>query len=179
MSDAPSPIPRVEETNALFADVYGRLKSMASRQRVRAGGPASLCTTEIVHEVYVKMSGSTSPRFENALQFFCYAARAMRHVLIDLARRRLNIKAGGDLTRVAFSDTAIESVAIEPNDALELDEALRALEHESPRAAQVLELHFFAGLSLAQVAQLTGLSPRTVDRDWRYARSFLAVHATR
>ena len=165
----------VEETDALFESVYARLKAMASRQRIRAGGPSSLCTTEVVHEVFLRMGGEGGPTFGNSLQFFAYAARAMRHVLVDLARKRMNLKDGGDMVRIAMSDPAVESVSIEPAQAIELDAALRALEADSPRAAQVVELHYFAGLPLDKVAELTGISARTVDRDWRYARSFLSV----
>ena len=172
----PVETPPVETTNALFEDVYSRLKAMASRQRLRAGGPASLCTTEIVHEVFLKMGGEGGPSFASSLQFFAYAARAMRHVLVDLARRRANIKDGGDMKRIDMSDVAVGAVAIDAAQALELDAALRALSSDAPRAAQVVELHYFAGLPLERVAELTGVSPRTIDREWRYARSFLAVH---
>lgn len=165
----------VQPASAQFTLLYARLKAMASRQRARAGQPISLCTTEIVHELYLRMSGENRPRFAHELEFFSYAARAMRHVLIDLARRRLSLKEGGDLIRVDVGDPAVGAVAIEPARALELDAAIRLLEQDAPRAAQVLELHYFAGLPLERVAELTGIAPRTVDRDWRYARSFLAV----
>jgi RNA polymerase sigma factor (TIGR02999 family) len=174
--DTPSSPTPVEETSALFEDVYARLKAMAGRQRSRAGTPASLSTTEVVHEVFLKMAGGAGPRFDSSLQFFAYAARAMRHVLIDLARRRMTVKDGGDLIRIGFTDPAVDAVAVRPELALELDAALRALEADTPRAAQVVELHYFAGLSLERVAELLGVSARTVDRDWQYARSFLAVH---
>lgn len=169
------PVQPVEETSALFEDVYARLKAMASRQRMRAGAPDSLSTTEVVHEVYLKMVGGAGAQFQSSLQFFAYAARAMRHVLIDLARRRMTLKEGGDLVRVGFADPAIEAVAVRPALALELDAALRALESDSPRSAQVVELHYFAGLPLERVAELIGTSARTVDRDWQYARTFLSA----
>lgn len=173
---APASFPApVRETNDLFQTVYVRLKAMASRQRSKSGGPASMSTTELVHEVFLKMGGASGPTFTNALQFFAYAARAMRHVLVDLARRKLNIKDGAELLRVDLSDPATQAMAIDPASALELDAAIRALELDSPRAAQVLELHYFAGLPLQRVADIAGVSPRTVDREWRYARSFLAV----
>lgn len=168
--------PPAETTNSLFEDVYARLKAMASRQRLRAGSPASLCTTEIVHEVYLKMGGEGGPSFASSLQFFAYAARAMRHVLVDLARRRANIKDGGDMKRVDMSDVAVGAVSINAAEVLELDAALNALSADAPQAAQVIELHYFAGLPLDRVAELRGVSPRTVDRQMRYARSFLAVH---
>jgi len=101
----------------------------------------------------------------------------MRHLLVDLARRRQSLKEGGDLARIGFTDPAVGAVSIEPALALELDTALNALVADAPRAAQVVELHYFAGLPLPRVAEITGLSPRTVDRDWQYARAFLSTHA--
>jgi RNA polymerase sigma factor (TIGR02999 family) len=167
-----------ESTSSLFAQEYARLKAMASRHRVRAGGPISLCTTELVHELFLRLSGDQAPTFSQELEFFAYSARAMRHVIVDLARRRLTLKSGVDLVRIDFSDPSVAAVSFEPAWAFELDSALNELLADSPRATQVMELHYFAGLSLAQISKLTGISPRTVDRDWRYARSFLAVRIT-
>ena len=159
-----------------FADVYLRLKAMAGRQRLRGGAPDTLCTTELVHEVYLRMDDA-SCRPGHQAQFFAYAARAMRHILTDAARRRLQLKRGGDQTRLELDDSAVDAVHIDPHLALHLDQALLALEREDARAAQVVELHYFAGLDLGQVAQTLGIARRTVDRDWRYARAFLAERA--
>jgi RNA polymerase sigma factor (TIGR02999 family) len=166
----------VAQGSALFSGVYSRLKAMAGKQRARAGSPATYSTTEIVHELYVRMYGEREPAFERELEFFAYAARAMRHLLVDLARKRMSFKEGGDLARVNLTDPAVGAVSLEPGMALELDAALTALADDSARAAQVVELHYFAGLPLERVAELTGTSRRTVDRDWRYARAFLATH---
>lgn len=165
----------VDETQALFAGMYGRLKAVAGRQRAGAGSPATYSTTEIVHELYLRMCTERSLSFERELEFFSYAARAMRHFLVDLARKRLSLKDGGDLRRVEMSDPMVGSVSIDPGVALELDAALRVLETESARAARVVELHYFAGLPLDRVAAVLGSSPRTVDRDWQFARAFLAT----
>jgi RNA polymerase sigma factor (TIGR02999 family) len=166
----------VVETDSVFIDVYDRLKAMASRQRLRDGSAATLCTTELVHEAYLRM-GEANYRYKHDAQFFAYAARAMRHVLTDAARRRIQPKRGGDLARLTLTHPAVEAVHVDPHMALQLDEALRALENKDARAAQVVELHYFAGLGLEQVAQLLGVVRRTVDRDWRYARAFLALRA--
>lgn len=165
----------VVPASGLFNEMYARLKAMAGKHRARAGSPTSLSTTEVVHELYLRMCSERDLAFGHELEFFAYAARAMRHLLIDLARRRLSLKEGGDLLRVGITDPAVGVVSYEPTLALELDTALAALEADSPRAAQVVELHYFAGLSLDRVAEVTGTSPRTVDRDWRYARAFLAT----
>lgn len=159
-------------TDALFEDVYSRLKAMASRQRSRASG-ATLCTTEIVHELYLRIGNENT--FADPAQFFAYAARAMRHLLVDHARRRLQISRGGGMLRAPLSDPAVGMVSIDPNQALELDSALKRLEKDDQRAAKVLELHYFAGLPLERIAQLLDVGERTVDRDMRYAYSFLNV----
>jgi RNA polymerase sigma factor (TIGR02999 family) len=166
----------VVETDSVFVDVYDRLKAMAGRQRLRDGSPATLCTTEIVHEAYLRM-GEANYRYKDDAQFFAYAARAVRHVLADAARRRIQPKRGGDLARLELSHPAAEAAHSDPHSALQLDEALQALEKEDARAAQVVELHYFAGLNLEQVAKLLGVARRTIDRDWRYARAFLAARA--
>ena len=159
--------------DAIYGDVYERLKAMASRQRLRGGAPRTLCTTELVHEAYLRM-GDSNFRYQQSAQFFAYAARAMRHILADAARRRLQPKRGGDQARITLSDPVVDSVQVDPQLALQLDEALAALDNEDARAAQVVELHYFAGLDLQQVADTLGIARRTVDRDWRYARAFLA-----
>jgi RNA polymerase sigma factor (TIGR02999 family) len=160
----------------LFVELYQRLKAMASRQRVRGGAPDTLCTTELVHEAYLRM-GEAGFRGQHPAQFFAYAARAMRHILTDAIRRRRQPKRGGDQVRLLLDETAVDSVQIDSQLALQLDEALVALEHDDARAAQVVELHYFAGLNLQQVADALGVARRTVDRDWRYARAFLAARA--
>jgi RNA polymerase sigma factor (TIGR02999 family) len=160
----------------VYVDLYDRLKAMASRQRLRGGAPKTLCTTELVHEAYLRM-GESNFRYEQTAQFFAYAARAMRHILTDAARRRMQPKRGGDQARLMLSDPAVDSVLVDPQLALQLDEALVALEREDARAAQVVELHYFAGLDLQQVADTLQIARRTADRDWRYARAFLAARA--
>lgn len=166
----------VAPASELFKDVYGRLKAMAGQQRNRGRAPSSVSTTEVVHELYLRMCDERELSFGHEREFFAYAARAMRHLLVDLARRRLSMKGGGDLMRIGFTDPAVGAVAVEPTAALDLDAGLTALEAEAPRAAQIVELHYFAGLPLPRVAEITGLSPRTVDRDWMFARAFLASH---
>ncbi|HSE13314.1 MAG TPA: ECF-type sigma factor [Rudaea sp.] len=177
MSQALSVAPTANAVvDPIYADLYERLKAMASRQRLRGGAPRTLCTTELVHEAYLRM-GESNFRYEQTAQFFAYAARAMRHILTDAARRRMQPKRGGDQARLTLSDPAVDSVLVDPQLALQLDEALVALEREDARAAQVVELHYFAGLDLQQVADTLGVARRTVDRDWRYARAFLAARA--
>lgn len=156
--------------DAAFTAAYERLKSMAHRELTRSK-PGTISTTELVHELYLRLDDELT--FGAPDQFFAYAARAIRHILVDRARHRLSFRAGGDQQAVALTDPAADAVAIEPELALMLDRALDELAAANPRAAQVVELHYFAGLGLEQVAQLLGVVRRTVDRDWRQARAYL------
>lgn len=161
------------DADRLFAEVYGRLKAMAARQLAR-GARNTLDTTALVHELYLRMSGNEGLRFEQPAQFFAYAARAMRHLLADRARNRLRQRAGGEWLRVTLSTEDDAQLAIDSAaEALALEEAMSQLERTDARAAQVVELRYFSGLSLEQVAEVLGLARRTVDRDWRFARAFL------
>jgi len=164
--------PPAQPTDRLFADVYQRLKAMASRQRARAGG-ATLNTTAIVHELYVKICDEDGPEFAEPLQFFSYAARAMRTILIDSARRRLCRQRIGLDGGTEADQAASKSADASAEQALEIDAALSKLERDDPRAARLVELHYFAGLSLPQIAEVLGVTTRTLNRDWRFARAFL------
>lgn len=164
-------------SEAMFAEVYDRLKAMASRRRRAGDAPMSLNTTELVHEAYLRMSSDKPLAFAAPAQFFAYAARAMRHILVDAARERAQLKAGGGQLRLSLTDPAVGAVGVDPLLALELDAGLTALEKHDERAARVLELHYFAGLPIETVAELVGISERTAHRDWRFARAFLAARA--
>lgn len=172
ISRAHPPVPAANDgIDPIYADLYERLKAMASRQRLRGGAPRTLCTTELVHEAYLRM-GESNFRFEQTAQFFAYAARAMRHLLADRARDRLRQRAGGNWVRMTL--TGSDPIAItSAEQALALDAAMERLAQTDARAAQVVELRYFAGLSLEQVAETLELNRRTIDRDWRFARAFL------
>lgn len=158
--------------NTLFAEVYDRIKAMAGRQLARGRAGATLDTTALVHELYLRVCANRELVFEHPAQFFTYAAQAMRHLLANRARDRMRYKSGGDWVKVTLTaniDLALESA----EQALALDDALTRLAELDERAAQVVELRYFAGLTPEQIAELLDLSRRTVDRDWRYARAFL------
>lgn len=159
--------------DALFAEVYSRLKAMASRQRLRIDADGTLNTTALVHELYLKLATGTTTRFAEPVQFFDYAAQAMRHILVDEARQHLRLKRGGDAVRVELNTSMNEHADTTAERTLELDDALRRLAKEMPRAAHLVELHYFAGLSLPQIAGLLNLTTRTLNRDWRFARAWL------
>lgn len=160
-----------KNVDSLFDAVYSRLKSMASRQRAR-NGSATMNTTALVHELYLKLSASRELVFQSPEQFFDYAAQAMRHILVDRARSRMYIKRGGNMIREDADDAlSIPDEAAERT--LELDDALRRLETQDQRAARLVALHYFAGLSFPEIAALSGVAVRTLNRDWRFARAFL------
>jgi RNA polymerase sigma factor (TIGR02999 family) len=157
----------------LFGELYQELRRLAHRQRSPGDG-ATLDTTALVHELYLQMSRNDL-KFAQTRQFYAYAARAMRHLLVDRARERARLKHGGDLRRTEYSDSLAGSVRVDPQQALELDEALQHLARDDKRASEIVELHYFAGLPLERIAELYGLSARTVHRDWSYARAFLGA----
>lgn len=161
---------RVDE---LVAHLYQQLRVLARSERRRSGGPDTLHTTALVNEVYVKLADAERLRFGEPRQFFSYAAQAMRHVLLDRAKLQMRLKREDSRLRVSLTDPDVEAVSVDPNDAVVLDAALTELLKVDSRAAQVVELHFFAGLGLQQIADLLDVHRRTVDRDWRFASAFL------
>jgi len=159
-------------TDALFDAVYARLKAMAGRQLARRGHD-TLETTALVHELYLRMSTGRDLAFAHPAQFFTYAARAMRHLLADRARDRLRQRAGGEWVRITLTGSNQQFAIESAEQALALDAALDHLEKADERAAKVLQLHYFAGLTVEQIAAMLEVARSTIDRDWRFARAFL------
>jgi RNA polymerase sigma factor (TIGR02999 family) len=151
--------------------VYDQLRAMAHRQLVAEHRDDILETTALVHEAYLKMAGDTDVGRRGRPYFFAAAARAMRQVLVDHARRRSAAKRGGGTVDVTLDDDlAVDGYAAE---LLELDDALHRLNRLSPRQVSVVEQRFFVGLSVAESAEVLGVSPRTVESDWAMARAWL------
>lgn len=157
----------------LVAQLYQQLRVLARSERRRSDGSDTLQTTALVNEVYLKLADAERLRFGEPRQFFAYAALAMRHILLDRAKLQMRLKRGDSRLRVSMTDPDALAVAVDPQDAVVLDAALGELTSVDERAAQVVELHFFAGLGLQQIADLLGVHRRTVDRDWRFAAAFL------
>jgi RNA polymerase sigma-70 factor, ECF subfamily len=155
--------------------LYEELRQLAHRYRSREGGNATLHTTELVHEAYLRMADDERVRARGKAYFFGAAAQAMRRVLVDAARRRGAVKRGGAYVEVSLGEqlVAVDGYA---SDLLDLDRALSALEAANPRLAKVVELRFFGGLSVEETAATLDVSPRTVKGDWALARAWL--HAT-
>ncbi|MEO7430915.1 MAG: ECF-type sigma factor [Dokdonella sp.] len=158
-------------TDALFAQVYDRLKAMAGRQL--GAGRNTLDATGLVHELYLRIGGDRDLVFAHPNQFFTYAASAMRHLLADRARARLRQRAGGDWLRTTLTGSDWRLALDSAEQALELDDAMKKLEVIDGRAARVVELVCFAGLEHDQVAEALGVATRTVARDWSFAVAFL------
>lgn len=164
-------LPLPLEADALFAQVYERLKAMAGRQL--GAGRNTLDATALVHELYLRIGGGRDLAFAHPDQFFTYAARAMRHLLADRARDRLRQRAGGDWVRTTLTGSDWRLALDSADQALELDDAMRKLEALDARAARVVELVCFAGLEHEQAARALDIAARTVARDWRFACAFL------
>jgi len=159
--------------DALFTRVYEELRRLAHQVRGGRAG-ATLDTTALVHEAYIKLAPSSGTTWESRAHFFGAAARAMRQILVDAARRQLAGKRGGAQAAVSF-DEALHPAPVRAAELLALDEAIEKLRQFDSRGAQVVEYRFFAGLSTRETAELLGVSTGTVERDWCAARAWLAL----
>ncbi|MCU0914416.1 MAG: ECF-type sigma factor [Planctomycetes bacterium] len=177
MSDVTRILNAIERGNAkateeLLPLVYEELRSLAAHKLSHEAPGQTLQATALVHEAYLRLVGDEPQSWENRGHFFGAAAEAMRRILVENARRKRSAKRGGHLERVDLED---QDIAIEgpSDDLLALDEALAALIREDPGTAEVVKLRYFAGLSLAQVAAILGVSERTAARVWAYGRAWL------
>ncbi len=156
--------------DAAYALVYEELKRCASRQCKLAPG-SSLSATVLVNELYLKLQGGRVAPIQNRRHFFALAARAMRQITIDYARQRLRAKRGGGAEHVQIDTRDLGADSVEQ--ALELDAALTSLTSRDADLAQVVEWHFFAGLTFQEIADELGRHERTVRHDWELARAWL------
>src|SRR5215510_1763891 len=157
----------------LLPALYAELRRLAASMTARLPPGQTLQPTALVHEAYLKLVRDHDPGWQGRRHFFGAAAQAMREILIDQARRKASQKHGGQANRIELA----EGVAwIEPpaDDLLALDEALQRLRAEEPRLAEIVMLRYYTGLSVAETAGVVGESERTVARDWRRARAWLA-----
>ncbi|HAN96011.1 MAG TPA: RNA polymerase subunit sigma [Planctomycetaceae bacterium] len=154
--------------------VYDELRRLAARQLADEPAGLTLQPTALVHEAFLRLVGNAGDRpiWNHRGHFFAAAARAMRRILVESARRRRRIKRGGDREREALG---IDQIAAPPEreDLIALDEALDRLQEADPVAAELVQLRYFTGLSLAEAARLLELPQRTADRRWAYARAWL------
>ncbi|MCA0910596.1 ECF-type sigma factor [Qipengyuania gaetbuli] len=157
----------------LFAETYDTLRRIASRQLHRQASRPSLNTTLIVHEAWLKLSQSGTAEFTDHDHYLATAARAMRQILIDHARRKLAAKRGGGAVHLEL-DERREVIGILDARFVALDDALKALAATAPELEGVVECRFFAGLTVEETAAALGRSLRTVERQWARARAYLA-----
>lgn len=152
--------------------VYDRLKQIARRQLRRRGFGLTLSTTELVHETYLKMVPQMPVDWEDRTHFFGVAARAMRQVLVDYARKQNAQKRGGDWQRISLTTPHL-AFEMRIEELLALDQALDTLDELNARLRKVVELRFFGGMTTKEIAEVLDVSTRTVERDWVKAKLFL------
>ncbi|MGD9791341.1 MAG: ECF-type sigma factor [Phycisphaerales bacterium] len=162
-----------ERLERLVPSVYAHLRATAQAALAMERGEHTLQATALVHEAYLKLVGEREVPWANRAHFFAAAAEAMRRILIDHARARSAAKRGGDRSRVPMSLVDLADFA-DPVEILALDEAFSRLEREEPEVAAVVRLRLFAGLTVDHTARALGVSSRQVDRQWAYARAWLA-----
>ena len=183
MTDVTRILNAIEQGNAdatqkLLPLVYEELRRLAAQKMSRETPGQTLQATALVHEAYIRLVGSDARSWANRAHFFAAAAEAMRRILIENARRKQRLKHGADRRRIDINDVdiAIEGPSI---DLVALDEALSKLSEEDPESAELVKMRFFAGLTLDQVAAVLGISRRTVDRNWAYAKAWLYQQITK
>jgi RNA polymerase sigma factor (TIGR02999 family) len=156
----------------LFPLVYSELRDRAHWQLERHRPGDTLDTVGLVHEVYLKLTDSARQSYNDRIHFYAVASRAMRQILVDYARQRMAEKRGGGARPVSLDPADLASPA-RAEELVALDGALDELAGMNERLARTVELRFFAGLSVEETAEVMGVSPRTVKRDWQAARAFL------
>jgi RNA polymerase sigma factor (TIGR02999 family) len=157
----------------LLPHVYEELRSLAAGYFRRQRNDHTLQPTALVHEAYLKLINQTAAHWNDRAHFFAVAARAMRQILVNHALARKAEKRGGGAPRMFLSDE-LAPTAARDFDPISLDESLRKLAEFDPRKAQVVELRFFSGLAVEEVAHVLGVSKTTVEGDWRLARAWLS-----
>jgi RNA polymerase sigma factor (TIGR02999 family) len=162
-----------QASDQLLPLVYDELRRLAARRLAREKPGQTLQATALVHEAYLRLVDSdVIRRWDSRGHFFAAAAEAMRRILVEQARRKGRQKHGGGRRREALELDEFDASG-PPEELLALDEALEQFARHDPVKARLVELRYFAGLTLAQAAEYLGISPSTADRAWRYARAWL------
>ena len=181
MSDVTRILSQIESGDPLAAEqllplIYDELRKLATAKLALEKPGQTLQATALVHDAYIRLVDVDQAQHWNSRgHFFGAAAEAMRRILISQARRKASIKAGGQYHRVNLSEMEPE-IAGPQMDLIALDEALEQLESRDPRAASLIKLRFFAGLTMSQAAEALGVSIATAENDWTYAKSWLRLH---
>lgn len=152
--------------------VYAELRKLAASKLAQQPPDQTLQPTALVHEAYIRLLGDGSRSWEDRRHFFAAAAEAMRHLLVDRARRKAALRHGGGWHRVDLDNVVVATKTTDDNILL-MNEALEKLTAHDPAAAELIKLRFFAGLTFPQAAEVLGMSERTAKRSWAYARAWL------
>lgn len=176
----PTRDPTAAPADAKFDQYYDELRRLAHLRLRRDGGGFALDTTSLVNECYLKLRNINSLADAERNQFLSYASRTMRSVIVDLVREELAVRRGGDVAMVTLNTAIADSVPSEVNaesqfDVMAIDGALTQLEQTDPRLAQVVELRYFGGMTFPEIAELLGLTERTIRRDWDKAKLLLLM----
>jgi RNA polymerase sigma factor (TIGR02999 family) len=156
----------------LIERIYPDLRAIAHAHLRARRGTHTVSTTALVHEAYIKLAGSKGGVWPSRAHFFAFCSKAMRHLLVDFARRRSTKKRGGRPIHVTLADDSVV-IGDQAADLLDVEEALERLEHRSERMARIVECRFFGGMSVKETAEALGTAPRTVEREWARARVYL------
>jgi RNA polymerase sigma factor (TIGR02999 family) len=153
--------------------VYDELHRIAHRHLRRESTSATMQTTALVHEAYLKLVDQTRANWQNRAQFFGVAAQMMRRILVDHARKRVRDKRGGQAVKLSLDDGSIDVSEERAAELVVLDEALERLAKQDPNKAKIVELRYFGGLSIEETAEVLGIGTATVIRQWRIVKTWL------
>lgn len=165
-------------TDQLVPAVYAELRRIAAAQMARLPAGSTLQPTALVHEAWMRLTKADDALSLDQAHFFAVAAEAMRHILIDRARRRRAVRHGGESRRVSLVEADLPLCLDNDDHVLALDHALGRLAQENPDAAQLIKLHCFAGLEIPEAAKILGLTRATAYRRWLFARTWLYAQLT-
>ncbi len=186
MSDAPANVTQLlraaasgerRDLDALMGAIYDDLRRLAVAQMHSERDGHTLQPTAVVHEAYLRLVDQRTTDWKDRAHFFAVASRIIRRLLVDHAREREAAKRGGGAQRIALEDADL-AAAMPDTELVALDEALSELGAISERQAQIVELRFFGGLTIEEIAEALGIGKRSVDRDWQIARAWLYCRLT-
>jgi RNA polymerase sigma factor (TIGR02999 family) len=161
------------DRDALFSALYDELHRLARRELARRSGSGAFSPTTLLHEAYLDMAGRRELAFPDRARFMGYASRVMRGLIIDYARSRSAAKRGGQHDITSLKTDVAEQASMEDSSMVQLGEILDDLAGSEPALAELVDLKFFCGFSVAEIAALRGVSERTIQRDWEKARAYM------
>lgn len=161
-----------ETINMILPIVYNELRKLASKYLSKEYSNRTIQTTELVHEAYLKLIGSTDISWQNRAHFFAIASNAMRQILVDNARKRNANKRGDRKNKISLDEAPTISVQTDEQ-VLALDDALKKLQTVDERSCKIVELRYFSGLTIEETAEFLEISPATTKRDWNFAKAWL------